>query len=62
MILNHVVANSMVNVQLNVFRYIDTILPKGSLSWYERFVKVCCKGYSITLQQFKRNEGRVQGT
>ena len=24
--------------------------------------KVCCKGYSITLQEFKRNEGHVQGT
>ena len=26
------------------------------------FETVCCKGYSLTLQEFKRNEGRVQGT
>ena len=28
----------------------------------KRFVKVCCKGYLIMLQEFERNEGRVQGT
>ena len=51
------IVSTIVNV-LNI----ELLLKRWYLVWSKIFVKVCCKGYSITLQEFKRNEGRVQGT
>ena len=41
---------------------LDYKLPMRSLSLVKEICKGLLQGYSITLQEFKRNEGRVRGT
>ena len=58
---------SWIQCSLNSWKQVSAIkflFPFGILlsDIFVIFEKVCCKGYSITLQEFKRNEGRVQGT
>ena len=45
-----------------VFYSHEKILYLEVSSRLKGYYKVCCKGYSITLPVFKKNEGRVQGT
>ena len=47
---------------LRLYHTVSVVFTFQYLLWSKIFGNVCCKGYSITLQEFKRNEGRVLGT